>query len=140
MIHFESETAMAGLEERLIDLENCIRRFNKVDEIIFMLLTNNGHRMTTSDDLEKLRSVVHEVNDENLSSFYNRILKEVRMSSVFPTVRINDYFVFLQRLGTLLNELTVQANETDIALREIMGLPADTGIWGGKGWHPSGQL
>ena len=131
---------MSEVEEKLSNFENCIRRFNKVDEIIFMLLTINERGKTTCDDLVKVGGIVQELNDESLSSLYNRILEGVRTSGLYQPIHPNGFFSFLQRLGTLLNEVIIQTNEADIALRGVLGLQSGSGLWGGIGWRPSGQL
>ena len=131
---------MSDVEEKLSTFENCIRRFNKVDEIIFMLLTINERGKTTCEDLVKVGGIVQELNDESLSSLYNRILEGVKVSGLYQPIHQNDYFGFLQHLGTLLNEVIIQANEADIALRSVLGLQSGSGLWGSKGWRPSGQL
>ena len=131
---------MSDVEEKLNTFENCIRRFNKIDEIIFMLLITNEHGKTTCDDLVKVGVIVQELNDESLSSLYNRILEGVMTSHLYQPIHPNDYIGFLQHLGTLLNEAIIQSNEADIALRGVLGLQSGSGLWGGKGWRPSGQL
>jgi hypothetical protein len=131
---------MSDVEEKLNSFENCIRRFNKIDEIIFMLLITNEHSKTTGGDLVKVGVIVQELNDIRLSSLYNRILELEKMPHLYQSTRPNDYIGFLQHLGMLLNEAIIQANEADIALRGALGLQSRSGLWGGKGWRPSGQL
>jgi hypothetical protein len=131
---------MLEVEEKLAALENCVRRFNKIDEIIFMLLTTNEHGKATYDDLVKVGHIVQELNDESLSNTYNRTLESMKVTGLFQLIHPNGFFGFLQRLGTLLNEVIVQTNEADIALRNVLGLQSGSGLWGSKGWCPSGQL
>jgi hypothetical protein len=126
--------------KKLGEFENCISRFNKADEIIFTLLISNERGMPNCNDLVKVGGNVHELHDEVLLRLYNRILQEMGSSSLYPKFHPNDYFAFIQRLGMLLNEAIIQANEADIALREVIGLQSDSGLLGGKGWCPSGQL
>lgn len=92
------------------------------------------------NDLVKVGSIVKELNDESLSIQYNRILEGVRTSGLYQPIYPNDFFSFLQRLSTLLNEVIIQANEADIALRGVLRLQSGSGLWGGIGWRPSGQL
>ncbi len=131
---------MLDVEEKLNEFENCIRRFNKADEIIFMLLTNNKQSATLSGDFEKVRRIVHELKDESLSALYNKIMEKAKTSNLYSQLYPSDYFAFLQRVGTLLSEITIQTNAADISLREVLGLPSDMGLWGSKRWRPSGQL
>ena len=131
---------MSEIEEKLNNLEDIIRRFNEADEIIFMLLTVNERGKTTSDDLAKVGNIVQKLNDESLSKIYGRILEGSKVSGLYQPIHPNDYFSFIQRLGALLIEATIQANKADIALRKALALDSLTGIWGSEEWRPSGQL
>ena len=130
---------MSDIEEKLKTLENIIIRYNIADEIIFILLTSNERGNITRDDQVKVGGMVHGLNDEILSNLYDRILESGRMPGLYQPIQPNDYFAFIQRLGTLLIEATIQANEADIALRKAIGLNSVIGIWGKKEWCPSGQ-
>jgi hypothetical protein len=131
---------MLEVENKLSEFENCIRRFNKADEIIFTLLTANARDTPSCNDLVKVEGNVQELHDESLLSLYNRILENLGTYSPYSQISQNHYFAFLQRLGMLLNEAITQANEADIALREAIGLQSDSGLWGGRDWRPSGQV
>ena len=131
---------MSEIEEKLNNLEEIIRRFNEADEIIFMLLTVNERGRTTGDDLAKVGNIVRKLNDESLSKIYSKIFEGSKVSGLYQPIHPQDYFSFIERLGALLIEATIQANNADIALRKALALDSLTGIWGSKEWCPSGQL
>ena len=127
---------MINVEEKTLAFEYQIKRFNKADEIVFMLLTANSQIKPLLDDIAKLERAVKDVDDENLTELYDKLLVDVKRHKAFPGSVPVSYYSFVQRLGTLLVEITIQINEADIALREAIGIQPSTGIWGDKGWSP----
>jgi hypothetical protein len=85
-------------------------------------------------------NIVQKLNDESLSKIYGKILEGSKLSGLYQPIHPKDYFSFIERLGALLVESTIQANKADIALRKTLALDSLTGIWGNKEWRPSGQL
>ena len=127
---------MMEKEAKLDELEDSFRQLKKALDILFFLITTDERGQTIYDSLKKVGPLVRDLNDERLTNLYNKLFV------VFPTgvphqqFRPDDYLDFLQRLGSLSDETTVQANEADIALREIIGLQSVIGIWGGMEWLP----
>jgi len=128
---------MTELEVKTRTFEYHIKRFNKADEIVFMLLTANSQLKPLIDDFVKLEAPIKDVDDEILTGLYKKLLVDVKGHNSYPGSIPAIYYSFLQRLGTLLVEITIQINEADIALREAIGIQPFTGIWGDKGWYPS---
>jgi hypothetical protein len=128
---------MADKEAKLDYLENSIRLCNKAFEILFFLLTAEERGQTLYNSLTKLEGIVKDLNDECLLNLYHELFKSWRISTPYQQIHPDDYFAFLQRLGTLINEAAAKANEADIALREVIGLQSVIGIWGGRGWRPN---
>jgi hypothetical protein len=132
---------MKYIEAKLDALENSMRRSNKAFYILFFLITTDERRQTIYESLKKSEDLVKELNDEHLLNLYDKLFSGVRTPNPnYQHFHPDDYFSFLQRLGTLVNEISIQANEANIALREAIGLQSVIGIWGGRGWQPSRQL
>jgi len=127
---------MINVEEKTRALEYQIKRFNKADEIVFMLLTTNSQLEPLSDDIAKLELAVKDVDDEVLTELCSKLSVDVKRHKAYPGSMPVSYYSFVQRLGTLLVEITIRINEADIALREAIGIQPSTGIWGDKGWSP----
>ena len=127
---------MPEIEAKLDYLENSIRLSNKALEILFFLLTAEERGQTLYNSLTKVESIVEDLNDEPLLNLYREIFRSYRISASYQQIHPDDYFAFLQRLSTLINEAAAKANEADIALREVIGLQSVMGIWGGRGWRP----
>lgn len=113
---------MLDVEKKLRIFEDCFRRFIKTDEIIFVLLTVCESDKVNNLNLAIMDNNVQELNDENLSNLYQRIQEDMKSIGLYQPVRSSSYYGFLQRLGALLKETTIQAKEADIALREAIGL------------------
>ena len=127
---------MIEAEAKLNELEDSIRQLRKAFNVLFFLITTDERGQTLYASLKKVEPLVWELNDERLTNLYNKIFAVFLTGIPHQQIRPDDYFAFLQRLGSLPNETTVQANQADIALRETIGLQSAMGIWGGKEWHP----
>lgn len=135
------EAKLDTIEAKLDAVENSIRRFNKENEILFILLTANERGTTLYDSLINVGDIIRGLNDEHLTDQYNRLFDGVKtFVPQCQQIRQVDYSAFLQRLGMMLYETIVQINESDIALKKSAGLQADRGIWGREGWRPTGEL
>ena len=130
---------MIEAEAKLDELEDSIRQLRKVFNILIFLITTDQRGQTLYASLKKVESLVQDLNDECLTNLYNKIFAVFLTGIPHQQIRPDDYFAFLQRLGSLPNETTVQANNADIALREIIGLQSVVGIWGGREWRPQSQ-
>lgn len=130
---------MIEIEAKLDKLEDSVRKLRKEFNILFFLMTTDERGQTIYESLKKLEPLVWDLKDERLTNLYNKIFSVFLNGIPHQQIRSEDYFAFLQRLGSLPNETTIQANEADIALWEIIGLQSVTGIWGGREWHPLGQ-
>jgi len=113
---------MPEIEEKLIVFEKCFKRFMKTDEIIFMLLTTHEDNRVNEEYLALMEIKVNELNDEILFNLFKKVQEEVRVLGLYQPFQTGSYYGFLQRLGAILNEATVQAENADIALREVIGL------------------
>ena len=130
---------MIEVEAKLDNLEDSVRQLRKEFNILIFLMTANERGQTIYESLKKVESLVQDLNDECLTNLYNKIFAVFLTGIPHQQIRPDDYFAFLQRLGSLPNEAIVQANEADIALREIIGLQSVIGIWGGREWRPQSQ-
>jgi hypothetical protein len=126
---------MIEAEAKLDELEDGVRQLRKVFNILIFLITTDQRGQTLYASLKKVESLVRDINDERLIDLYNQIFAVFLTGIPHQQIRPDDYFAFLQRLGSLPNETTVQANKADIALREIIGLQSVIGIWGGREWR-----
>jgi hypothetical protein len=112
---------MQEIEAKLDILENSVRQSNKAFNILFYLITTDERGQTIYKSLKKVEEMVKDLNDERLLNLYNRLFAGVRtFNPNYQHFRPDDYFGFLQRLGTLVNETSVQANKANIALREVL--------------------
>ena len=102
-------------------------------------MTTDERGQTIYESLKKLEPLVWDLKDERLTNLYNKVFSVFLNGIPHQQIRPEDYFAFVQRLGSLPNETTIQANEADIALREIIGLQSVIGIWGGREWRPLEQ-
>jgi hypothetical protein len=134
------ERIMADTEAKLDYLENSIRLSNKAFEILFFLLTAEERGQMLYNSLTQIEGIVKDLNDEHLLTLYQELFKSSRISNPYQLIHPDDYFAFLQRISTLINEAAAKANEADIALREVIGLQSVIGIWGGRGWRPNRDI
>jgi hypothetical protein len=125
---------LADIEAKLDYIESSLRLSNKAFQISQLLLTAQERGLSVYTALGKVEGIVKDLNDEYLLNLYTEALRNPRVPS--PRVEFNSFFAFLMRLSTLVYESAAKANEADIDLREAVGLPAETGIWGKRGWHP----
>ena len=130
---------MIEAEAKLDELEDSLRQLRKVFNILIFLMTTDQRGQTLYASLKKVESLVRDINDERLMDLYYQIFAVFLTGIPHQQIRPDDYFAFLQRLGSLPDETTVQANEADIALREIIGLQSVIGIWGSREWRPQSQ-
>lgn len=131
---------MVYLEAKLEKVEHSVRQLSKAFNILFFLITADERGQKIYESLKKVGGMVKDLNDEHLINLYNKLFEGFLSGIPHQQIRPDDYFAFLKRLGTLVNETSVQANEANIALREAIGLQSVIGIWEGRGWHPSEQL
>lgn len=127
---------MVFTESKLDKLEASVRLLKNASAILFMLITSDQRGQTIYDSLNKVDKLVKELNDQPLLNLYNKLLGVFLSGTPHQQIAPDDYFAFIQRLGTLLNQATVQANEADIAIREAIGFQSVIGVWGGRDWLP----
>jgi hypothetical protein len=127
---------MVFTESKLDKLEASVRLLKNASAILFMLVTSDQRGQTIYDSLNKVDKLVRELNDQPLLNLYNKLLGVFLSGTPHQQITPDDYFAFIQRLGTLLNQAAVQANEADIAIREAIGFQSVVGMWGGRDWLP----
>jgi hypothetical protein len=127
---------MVFTESKLDKLEASVRLLKNASAILFLLITSDQRGQTIYDSLNKVDKLVMELNDRPLLDLYNRLLGVFLSGTPHQQITPDDYFAFIQRLGTLLNQAAVQANEADIAIREAIGFQSVIGVWGGRDWLP----
>ena len=127
---------MVFTETKLDKLEASVRLLKNASAILFLLITSDQRGQTIYDSLNKVDKLVMELNDRPLLDLYNRLLGVFLSGTPHQQITPDDYFAFIQRLGTLLNQAAVQANEADIAIREAIGFQSVIGVWGGRDWLP----
>ena len=127
---------MVFTESKLDKLEASVRLLKNASAILFLLITSDQRGQTIYDSLNKVDKLVRELNDRPLLDLYNRLLGVFLSGTPHQQITPDDYFAFIQRLGTLLNQAAVQANEADIAIREAIGFQSVIGVWGGRDWLP----
>jgi len=127
---------MVFTESKLDKLEASMRLLKNASAILFMLITSDQRGQTIYDSLNKVDKLVRELNDQPLLNLYNKLLGVFLSGTPHQQITPDDYFAFIQRLGTLLNQAAVQANEADIAIREAIGFQSVIGVWGGRDWLP----
>ena len=130
---------MKEAEMKLDKLEDNIRKLRKEFDILLLIMTKDERGQTIYETLKKVGPLVWELKDEHLINLYNKIFAGFLSGIPHQQINPDDYFAFIQRLGSLPDETIVQVNEADIALREIIGLQSVIGIWGGREWRPVGQ-
>lgn len=129
---------MADIEAKLDYLESSLRLSNTAFQLVFAILNAKDQSNTISSSLAQLESTVKDLHDEYLLSLYQELLKNPRSGSPSPKIESSDFQAFLHRLSSLVYESAAKANEADIDLREMEQLPAESGIWGKRGWrHPA---
>lgn len=131
---------MAYLEAKLVELENGVRLLKNASAILFIIVTTDERGQTIYHSLKKVEAMVEDLNDKRLTNLYRKLFEGFLTGTPHQQIRPDDYFAFLQRLGTLLNDVTAQANEADLALREAIGKKSAIVTWGGKDYLPYGQL
>jgi hypothetical protein len=130
---------MKEAEMKLDKLEDNIRKLRKEFDILLLIMTKDERGQTIYETLKKVGPLVWELKDEHLINLYNKIFAGFLSGIPHQQINPDDYFAFIQRLGSLPDETIAQVNEADIALREIIGLQSVIGIWGGREWRPVGQ-
>ncbi len=79
--------------------------------------------------------MVKDLEDEILMNPYSKIFAVFLSGIPHQQISPDDYFPFLQRIGTLLDEGTAATNETHISIRESLGNESVIGNWGGRDWR-----
>ena len=131
---------MAEAKEALYRLEDAFRRYDKLAEVIIVLMTTDERKVTLYDSLVAIEEHIGTLSDARLRSLYDRLVEGRRtFMPQYEQILQADYKAFIQRLNTLAIEAAVEANEADVALKAALNLDASAGIWGPKGWRPPQQ-
>jgi hypothetical protein len=123
---------MVYLQVKLDQLANSLRVMKNVSAILFVIVTTDERGQTFYNSLKKVEKTVKDLNDEILINLYNKIFRVFLSGTPHQQIIPDDYFAFVQRLGTLLDEATTQANEAHMSLREAIGPEAVIGRWKGR--------
>lgn len=127
---------MSDIEAKLDYLESSLRLSNKAFQLAFLILNAKEGGNVLLSSFEQLGGIVKSLNDEYLLNLYSEIIRSPRNIGSPQKIEIGELYTFLHRLSSLVYESAAKANEADIDLRESLQLPADTGIWGKRGWRP----
>jgi len=122
---------MVSAQIKLDDLVTSLRQLKNASAILFIIVTADERNQTIYESLKKVESLVEDLNDGLLKKLYGKIFTVFLSKMPQQQIVIDDYFKFLQRLGTILNDATLQANEAHTALRETIGNPV-IGAWRGR--------
>jgi hypothetical protein len=120
---------MAYLQMNLDKLTASQRVLKNVSAILFSIVTADESGQTIYKSLKKAESMVKDLDDELLINRYNKIFSVFLSGVPHQQIAPDDYFAFLERLGTLLEEATAQSNGASIALRKAMGPESLIGKW-----------
>ena len=123
---------MAILQMKLEKLATSQRVMKNASAILFKLVTSDEHNQPIHESLKKTEGMVKELDDEILMKTYKKIFPVSLSGAPQRQIAIDDYFAFLERLGTLLEDATYRANEAYISIREAIGYDSVLGTWDGK--------
>lgn len=131
------EATMADVKQIIRELEMAIWRYDKITDTLLYLTTVDERQSTLFDTLVLIKDSIDILNDERLSSLYQRLVESKHVAiPKYGQVLKTDHGAFMLRLVDLVDEAAIEINESDIALKAALGLDASKGIWGPKGWHP----
>ncbi len=131
---------MADLKTTLKRLEDAIWRYEKVADTLLYLTTVDERQSTLAETLAHLKASIEILNDEKLTAYYERLMDPKRTDMKYGQVLKTDYGRFMTRLVNLAEELTIEANQSDVELREALNLDVSKGIWGPKDWAPPADI
>jgi hypothetical protein len=123
---------MAYLQMQLDKLATSQIVLKNASAILFIIVTTDERGQTIHESLKKVESMVNDLDDELLMNLYNKILSVFLSGIPHQQIAPDDYFAFLERLGTLLEKATAQANEAHVALREAIGPEPVIRVWEGR--------
>jgi len=123
---------MAILQMKLEKLATSQRVMKNASAILFKLVTSDENNQPIHESLKKTEGMVKELDDEILMKTYKKIFPVSLSGAPQRQIAIDDYFAFLERLGTLLEDATYRANEAYVSIREAIGYDSVIGTWDGK--------
>ena len=113
---------MTYFEMKLNTLTSSLKVLKNASAILFIVATAGEGGQMIYESLRKAEGLVRAIDDGMLSNLYNKVfgvfLSGVPQQQISP----DDYYAFLQRLGTLLDEANTQAHEVQFALREELDI------------------
>jgi hypothetical protein len=121
---------MISAQIKLDELATSLRQLKNASAILYIIVTSDERNQTVYQSLKKVEGLVEDLNDEYIIKLYNKVFDAFLSNVPQQQIVIDDYFSFLQRIGAILNDATIQANEAHIALREAIGNPV-IGSWRG---------
>ena len=109
---------MTYYEMKFNTLASSLKVLKNAAAILFNVATASEQGQMIYESLRKAEGLVRDIDDRRLSDLYKTVfgvfLSGVPQQQMIP----DDYFAFLQRLGTLIEEASALANEAQLALRE----------------------
>ena len=123
---------MAYIQMKLDTLAVNLRVLKNASAILFIIATTDERGQMLYASLKKVEGMVKDIDDKMLMTLYNKIFRVFLSGVPHQQIIPDDYFAFLQRLGTLLDEATAQANEAHASLREAIRPETVIGSWGGR--------
>ena len=123
---------MAYLHVKEDKLAISLRVLKNASAILYIIVNTDERGQTIYGSLKKAEGLVKDLDDELLIKLYNKVFSVFHTGDPNQQIVPSDYFAFIERLGTLLEEATAQANETHLALREAIGFESVIGSWEGR--------
>ena len=94
--------------------ENDKRLYNNVTEILLVLSNAEKQGQNLYLPLKQIGSILNDLQDENLSYLYERLLNSFQTESKLQQERDDEYFAFVLLLCNLLYETRTNVNKDDL--------------------------
>jgi hypothetical protein len=111
---------MLYAQMKLGELAASQRVMKNASAILFAIVISDGRGRTIYESLKKTQGMIKDLDDPLLTKLYDKIFLVFRSGVPHQQIIPDDYFAFLERLGTLLKEAAAQADEAHIGLREAI--------------------
>jgi len=123
---------MVFITMELDELAVNLRKLSDASAILFIIVNSDEQGQTIYQSLRKVEGLVNNLDDELLVNLYNKIFSVFLAGVPHQQIVVSDYFAFLQRLGTILDISTDQANKAHAVVREAISADSVLGKWRGR--------